>query len=168
MILEHQTAVLNQLQAASFQFQRFLWLRQTLDSNVRATDATSREHLTHAARPIVDLLFFKDEAPLGPDGIEGSVAFQRAYIKRFPKSSDGRSLADFRLYERLFKYPCSTMVYSEAFDHLPKPLRQEVIRQMHEVLTSEPSPENHPQLSASTRKKIQRILKDTLEGWPKG
>jgi len=168
MVLEHQTAVLNRMQAASLQFQRFMWLRQTLDAKATAGDATSREHLEHAAKPIVDLLFYKNEAPLGPDGVEGSLAFQQAFTKRHPKCGDGRSLADFQLYSRLFKYPCSHMVYSEPFTHLPKPLREEVIRQMHEVLTTEPGPENQPQLSASARKKIQRILEDTLEGWPKG
>jgi len=168
MVLEHQCAVLNRLQAASYQFERFLWLRQTLDKKASVDDATSREHLEHAAKPIVDLLFFKDEADLGKDGVEGSLAFQRAFTKRFPRSSDDRSLADFQLYSRLFKYPCSYMVYSDAFTHLPKPLRAEVIRQMHEVLTSEPSEQNHPQIPTSSRKKIQRILEDTLDGWPMG
>lgn len=166
MVLEHQCLVQNRMQAAGNQFRRFLWLRQTIDPEASATDEASREHLEHAAGPIVDLLFFKDEAPLGGDGIEGDPAFQQAFTRRFPKCSDGRSLADFRLYQRLFKYPCSYMVYSEAFSHLPTALRNEVMRQMHEVLASEPTEDNHPQVSASARKRIQRILEDTLDGWP--
>lgn len=166
MVLEHQCRVLNQLQAASQQFQRFLWLRRTINPRASAADATSREHLEHAARPIVDLLFFKDEAPLGEDGIEGDPAFQRAYTRRFPRCSDGRSLADFQLYKRLFKYPCSPMVHSECFRHLPAPLRETIIRRMHRILTTLPAPDNQPQVPASARPKILHILEETLEGWP--
>ena len=59
------------------------------------------------------------------------------------------------------------MVYSEAFTHMPKPLRDTVMRQMKEVLTSEPAEDNQPQVSASARKKILSILEETVEGWPK-
>ncbi len=167
MVLEHQCQTLNRMRASTLQFERYLWLRQTLDSTASADDASSREHLEHAAKPIVDLLFFKDEAPLGEDGIEGNADFQNAFSARYPTCKDGRSLADFQLNTRLFKYPCSYMVYSEAFTHMPKPLRETVMRQMKDVLTSEPAADNQPQLSNSSRKRILAILEETLEGWPK-
>lgn len=167
MVLEHQCQVFNRINAASLQFKRFLWLRQTLDATASVEDASTREHLQHAAKPILDSLFFADEASLGKDGIEGNPDFQKTFTKRYPKCRDGRSLADFQLNTRLFKYPCSYMVYSEAFSHMPQPLKMEVMRQMKQVLTTKVGDHNQPQVSVSARVKILHILEDTLENWPK-
>lgn len=167
MVLEHQCQVLNQLQAASIEFQRYQWLRRSLDPKASASDPVSRDFIDHAATRIVSLLFFDHEADLGPDGIDGDPAFQAAFVQRFPKSKNGRSLADFQLNDRLFKYPCSYMVYSQAFQSLPDEIRDAVLKQMKTVLLSPPSAENHPQISSKSRQKILSILKDTLPAWPK-
>ncbi len=167
MVLEHQCQVLNQVQAASIGFRRYLWLRQSLNPEAKATDPVSREFIDHAATRIADLMFFAGEADLGPDGIEGDPAFQSAFSARFPKSRQGRSLADFQLNQRLFKHPCSYMIYSRAFQSMPDEIRSAVLKKMRLVLDSAPGPGNHPQLSSSTRAKILRILEDTLPGWPK-
>jgi hypothetical protein len=119
-----------------------------------------------AAR-IVKLLLFENEAELGEDGISGDTAFQDAFLRRFPITGDGRSLADFNLYDRLFKHHCSYMIYSAAFRAMPDRIRSAVIKRLHEVVSSGPSPGNHPEIKPSGRRRIASILGETLPGWPR-
>ncbi|MFZ9936487.1 MAG: hypothetical protein ACO3JG_05445 [Luteolibacter sp.] len=96
----------------------------------------------------------------------GDTAFQDAFSRRFPKTRDGRSLAEFQLFSHLFKHRCSYMVYSEAFRALPARIRESVIARLHHILTGNPSPGHHPGLGAASRKRIAAILGETLPGWP--
>ncbi len=41
-----------------------------------------------------------------------------------PAIPRGRSLRDFDLHTRIFKYPCSYLIYSEAFDAIPEPAKE--------------------------------------------
>jgi hypothetical protein len=102
---------------------------------------------------------------LGDNGIEGDPAFQEAFTRRFPKTKEGRSLADFQLNDRLFKHRCSYMIYSKTFDCLPPRVKSAVIARLHTVLESEPAPGNHPAIKASERRKISSILEQTLPAW---
>ena len=45
--------------------------------------------------------------------------FQKKFAERGPRDAKGRSLRDLNLKTRLFEYPVSYMIYSEAFDNLP-------------------------------------------------
>jgi hypothetical protein len=166
MVLEHQCHVQNQLTAASVNFNRLRWLSKSINPDYNASHASTRNHIETTAKKIVDLLLFKDEAPLGPDGIDGDLAFQKSFTQRFPKSKDGRSLADFRLHQRLFKYRCSYMVYSQSFKSLPAPIKTEVFKQLRDILTSKPDPQNFPDIHTSERRKILTILTETLPSWP--
>ena len=167
MVLEHQCHLQNLMTAAEMNYRRFLLLRRSLHPEVTARDPVVRQYLQQSAAKLVPWIFFEGEAELGPDGIEGDPKFQAALNKRFPKSHDGRSLADFQLYQRLFKYPCSYMVYSKTFRSLSPELKSTILSQMHQVLSTPPAPDNQPQISASARRKILSILEDTLPDWPK-
>lgn len=87
--------------------------------------------------------------------------------RRFPKDQNGRSLADFQLNKRLFKYRCSYMIYSKAFDSLPERVKSAVLSQLRRVLESDPDTGNHPSIKASERRKITEILAKTLPAWRK-
>lgn len=167
MVLEHQCHVHNLLTAAGMNHRRYQWLRRTLHPEADGTDPESQQHMHHAALQIIDALLFSGEAELGEDGISGDLAYQQAYAKRFPRARNGRSLADFQLQSRLFKYPCSTMVYSPAFANLPTELRQIVLSDLKQSLEADPSPANYPHIPASTRVKIVEILEETVAEWPK-
>jgi hypothetical protein len=166
MVLEHQCQIHNMIAAASLNYRRMCWLQKSINPEADPDQGMAGSHADETAARIVKLLLFENEAPLGDNGIEGDSAFQDAFLRRHPKTKDDRSLADFHLYNRLFKHRCSYMVYSEAFRSLPARIRQAVIRGLHGVLTSEPSPENHPHLKSSERHKIASILAETLPGWP--
>ena len=60
--------------------------------------------------------------------VPGSLALLplSARLERGPRDSKGRSLRDFDLHERLFRYPLSYMIYSESFDAMPSRLKKTV------------------------------------------
>ena len=167
MVLEHQCQVHNTMAAAAVNYRRMRWLQQSLDPAADPDAGSAGRYADEAAARIVKLLLFDNEAELGEDGIAGNPAYQDAFVRRFPKTKDGRSLADFNLYDRLFKHRCSYMIYSAAFRALPERIRSAALGQLHEILTSEPTPGNHPDIKASSRRRIASILSETLPGWPR-
>ena len=166
MVLEHQCLVHNALAAASLNYRRMCWLQKSINPEGDPDQGSASRYADEAAARIVKLLLFENEAELGENGIEGNPAFQDAFLRRYPKTKDGHSLADFHLYKRLFKHRCSYMVYSAAFRSLPERIRQAVTRELLGVLNSQPSPGNHPDLKSSERRRIASILGETLPDWP--
>ena len=68
---------------------------------------------------MVGYMLFVDEAPMnGP--IKGVSTFTKTFPARGPADKQGRSLRDFDLQKRLFKYPLSYMIYTKAFDSMPQ------------------------------------------------
>ena len=76
---------------------------------------------------LVDYLLFVDEAPLKRP-VRGTSGFAERFAAAGPRDAQGRSLRDFDLQRRLFKYPCSYMIYSEAFDALPATAKDGCLR----------------------------------------
>ncbi len=167
MVLEHQCLVQNQLNSAAMNYRRIHWLQKSFDPAGDPDAGAAGRHADESARKIVDLLLFENEADLGESGIEGDPAFQEAFTQRFPHTQSGRSLADFQLNDRIFKYRCSYMVYSKTFECLPERVKSAIIRQLHHVCESDPAPGNHPKIKSSERRKIAGILAETLPAWSK-
>ena len=71
-----------------------------------------------SCEPLVEYLLFAGEAPLAHE-VSGSCDFATNFTKRGPRDSNGRSLREFDLKTRLFRYPCSYLVYSSAITELP-------------------------------------------------
>ena len=70
------------------------------------------------------------------------------------------------LQTRLFKYPCSYLIYSDAFDALPQSVRTRVLRRLWDVLNQTAPSDKYPHLSATDRQAIREILRDTKKGLP--
>ena len=164
MVLEHQCQVHNVIASASLQYRRLTWLRTALDPNANPDEGQAAQVAEQAATKIVHALLFSREADLG-DGVEGDLAFQAAFTRRFPKTKDGKSLADFHLQSRLFKNRCSYMIYSQVFASAPAPIQAAVIRQLRAILTETAQPDHFPHLKSSERKRILAILQETLPAW---
>jgi hypothetical protein len=81
----------------------------------------------------VDYLTFTEEAPLH-EPVRGVSTFTRTFADRGPKDRQGRSLREFDLKTRLFRYRLSYMIYSDLFDTLPPSLRTRVYARLREVL----------------------------------
>ena len=89
------------------------------------------------AKELAEYFTFADEAPL-PRGMAGSSRFAERFAAAGPRDAAGRSLRELSLDGRLLKYPCSYMVYSEAFDALPDRARSHVYAHIRAMLPSRP------------------------------
>jgi len=162
LVIEHQCRMHNLLNAATLHYQRARFLCQVLDPNAAPGSGSAGIVADSMADKIVDCMLFKNEADPG-EGIEGGEEFQKSFVAQFPKTKDGHSLADFKLYGRIFKHRCSFMIYSEAFRNLPGEVKSKVLEKMRAAL-SESNP-SYDWLKASERSKIDGILAETLPGW---
>jgi hypothetical protein len=114
---------------------------------------------------LVSYMLFAQEAPL-KEPVEGVSTFTSTFPKQGPRDRHNRSLRDFDLQKRLFKYPLSYMIYSAAFDALPDDVRDHIYRRLYEILSSRrPSPE-YAYLSRDDRRNIIEILRDTKTTLP--
>ena len=107
-------------------------------------------------KELADALLFAGEAPLKGE-IAGTSGFTEVFAARGPRDSKGRSLRDVSLKGRLMRYPCSYMIYTEAFDALPPDAKSAVYRRMWQLLSSGP---------ATDRNAIVQILRETKPGLP--
>ena len=90
------------------------------------------------------------------DPISGDPKFVEQFASRAVRDSQGRSLRDFDLTRRLFRYPLSYVIYSAAFDALPADARSMFYVRLNEVLTGADTSESFRHLSAADRSVIWR------------
>jgi len=127
------------------------------------TDGSTR--VTEAARDLVDYMLFVDEAPLAAP-VKGGSGFSEAFAAKGPRDAQGRSLREFDLRRRLFKYPCSYMIYTPAFDALPAAAKNAVYSRLWEVLSGRETNARYRTLTPQDRQAIVAILRDTKRDLP--
>lgn len=121
--------------------------------------------LEDTAAEVVDYLLFVDEAPL-PPGIASTSGFAAAYSALGPFDGRGRSLHQLDLGGRLLRYPCSPLVYADAFDALPARALDAVYRRMWTVLSGAAADSRYARLSRADRTAVVEILRDTKPDLP--
>lgn len=169
MVLEHQTEMHNRITAANYQTQyahRDADIINQLDGvpHGRLTESTSRR-VDSAAEQLIEYLLFCDEAPLeGP--MKGCCSFAEEFSQRGPRDKKGRSLRDFDLTKRLFKYPCSYLIYSPAFDGLPTTVKERIYHRLWDILNGKAKEREYQHLTVADRQAIKEILIDTKPGLP--
>jgi hypothetical protein len=67
----------------------------------------------------------------------------------------------------MFKYPCSYLIYSSAFNELPKPLKEKIYARLLEVLSGKDKSPDYKDLTLETRRATLEILADTKPDLPK-
>ena len=164
MVLEHQTQLHNSLTRADF-FVRQLQHEADGVAKTEESDQEWQAQLQLIAKDVVERMLFCGEAPLTSE-VKGSVVFAQQFAERGPRDSQGRSLRDFDLKTRMFKYPLSYLVYSPTFDSLQSPLRAEILRQLHGVLTGENRSNEYSHLDDASRADILAILRETKADLP--
>jgi hypothetical protein len=115
---------------------------------------------------LADYLLFAGEAPLAVT-VTPRAGFAASLASRTPKDRLGRSLGDFDLTTRLMRYPCSYMIYSDAFDALPALLKGAVYARIAAILARPPDDPRYRHLSPDTRRAILEILRDTRNDFPR-
>ena len=64
------------------------------------------------------------------------------------------------------KYPCSFLVYTDSFDGLPPPVKEEVYRRLHQILTESVVEPEYERFTTEDRLAILDILRDTKSDLP--
>ncbi|MDB6030246.1 MAG: hypothetical protein JWM16_584, partial [Verrucomicrobiales bacterium] len=90
----------------------------------------------------------------------------KEFAAKGPKDKKGRSLRDLQLQTRLFKFPCSYLIYSEAFDALPAQLKENIYQRLWNILNGKDSDPEFQKIPAETRRAILEILVDTKKNLP--
>ena len=157
MVLNHQTRMTNLLTRLGWQ------ARIALHDGAKGGALPA--HVRDTAYELVDYMLFVDEAPL-PSPVRGASSFTKDFSLNGPRDSKGRSLRDLELTRRLLKYPCSYMIYTDAFDALPDPARALVYERMWEILSGKVTSADYSKLSAADRHAIVEILRETKRGLP--
>jgi hypothetical protein len=98
--------------------------------------------------------------------VKGGSGFAEAFTAKGPRDAQGRSLRDLDLRRRLFKYPCSYMIYTPAFDGLPAAAREAVYSRLWEVLSGREKQPRYKVLSLQDRQAIVSILRETKRDLP--
>jgi hypothetical protein len=130
-----------------------------------ASTSVSDPGVRGLANELADYLLFLSEQPPSVPLI-ARPGFAERLAPQAPKDALGRSLAQLDLTTRLLRYPCSYMVYSEAFDGLPPPVKQAVYARMIEVLSSADTRVSDARVSAADRRAVLEILRATKPDFP--
>jgi len=160
MTLEHQTRVTN------------LMIRTAWDARVAiykgkgTLDSEGSERIDGDVEAMVRYMLFADETRIY-EPIQGVSSFTKTFRERGPRDRQGRSLRDFDLQTRIFKYPLSYMIYSETFDAMPDVVRERVYRRLYDVLTNKDQSKTVARLSEGDRRAILEIVLETKPGSPR-
>ncbi len=164
MVMEHQTQMHNAITAANFEtrqaLQQTFQMNELLDREPELISESAQRRISVSADRIVAHLLMCDEFPL-QSPVAGTSGFAEEFSARGPRDSQGRSLRDFELNQRLFKYPCSYLIYSPAFEALPEQVRRLTISRMLNVLEGRNAAPEFAHLTPDLRKSILEILRET-------
>ena len=167
MVLEHQTEMHNRITRAGFETRLALYQQEEFDRLLgrksRGLSESTASRIRSCCEPLLEYLLFGKEARL-TEKVRGTSKFAEEFAARGPKDRRGRSLREFDLQRRLFRYPCSYLIYSRAFDGLPAQAKEYVGRRLLEVLDGKDRSPEFAHLGAADRKAIREILGETRPG----
>jgi hypothetical protein len=128
------------------------------------SDSTKRR-INNAVDEVLKYLLFVDEVKLTAP-IVGTSKFAAEFAAQGSKDKQGRSLRDFDLQTRMFRYPCSYLIYSEAFDALPQPALDLLYRKLWLGLTGQSQEKAYAGIPLADRKAVLEILRSTKQNLP--
>jgi hypothetical protein len=144
MILAHQTHLHNLIT-------RVKWETRLALHQQGASADEIRQRISNAVEILLRAMLFTGECRLEAP-VRGTSSFAVEFAALGPKDAAGRSLRDLDLNHRLFRYPCSYLIYSEAFDALPEPALGYFYRRLWEVLNAKNTNQNNNDVFESLTK----------------
>lgn len=145
MVLDHQTHLHNLL--------------------ARVTYEEKFQRKPNSEEQLLRYMLFAEAAPL-PGLVEGTAGYSAWFEKQGPRDSQGRSLRQFDLNTRLFRYRCSYLIYSAAFEELPAAVKNRLYHRLWEVLTGQDTSPVFAAIPRNERRAILEILRDTKRDLP--
>jgi hypothetical protein len=149
LVLEHQAHATNLITRAGWEYRI-----------AKPSGAGLPPRVDEAVDDLVDYFLFVDEAPL-PSPVRGSSGFAEKFTALGPRDGQGRSLRDFELNTRLFRYRLSYMIDSPGFHGLPEPVKTAVWARIGAVLSGKDQRPKYSHLPPAERRAIAEILRAT-------
>ena len=169
MMLEHQVLVHNRIVKANFDTRQALdydaMMNRTLGNAEGMRLESTTRRITNTGDRLIKALLMVDEARLTAP-IIGTSGYAEQFSATALRDLQGRSLRDLDLTTRLFKYPCSYLIYSNAFDGLPVESRDYVWQKLFEILSGQDQSEEFAHLTPDDRQAILEILRSTKSNLP--
>jgi len=161
-VLLHQSTVQDRITEVNFDTRTALGKAGKDPSDGRGVilPPDSRKQIGEEMDALVDEMLLVGD-PGFKDRIGGNSGFDHWFQSRGPRDSHGRSLRELDLNTRLFKYPCSFLIYSDAFDSLPRYARDYVYGRLVKILTGKDSSPQYAGLSEADRQAVVEILTAT-------
>lgn len=161
LLHEHQVGFVNRAVEASYV------ARTYLHADGGTLTPAHRDKLDHLAHELTRYILFADEVPLPPSGVTGDPTFKAEFLRNRRPAANGAALKDFDLRKRIFKYRCSYMIYSAAFQGLPPEMKQRVYRNLWLALKGGAAGASEfSYLSDTEKQTIATILRETLPDLP--
>lgn len=164
MVLQHQTQMHNAITAANYETREALYqmhhMNKLLEREPEFLSESAERRISQAAERVVQHLLMCEEFAL-TDRITGTSPFAQEFAARGPRDSQGRSLRQLDLQSRLFRYPCSFLIYSAAFDQLPDQVRHRAVALLRDVLDGTNASPQYGHLTSDMRREITEILRST-------
>jgi hypothetical protein len=174
LVLAHQTQMHNLITLTNYKTRIALYSLMSRSTGGEGSADSPvpddvRLQFVRPAEQLLRYLLFANEAPLvGFDSgktLETS-PFAREFQARGVRDPKGRSLRDFDLQTRIFHYPCSYLIYSDAFDTLPEPAKGYVYHRLLEILSGQDQSPDFARIGAEDRRAVLEILLATKPGLP--
>lgn len=169
MVLEHQTQMHNLITRLNYETRLALnndkVMREALNEPERGMSESTHRRIGNAAESLVRHLMFIGETRWKTP-ISGTSGFTAEFAAGGRRDARGRSLRDLDLKQKLFRYPCSYLIYSPAFDALPQPALEEVYRRLRLALIGQSGDKDFAAVPEEDRKAVLEILRETKPGLP--
>ncbi len=163
LVIEHQVAMQNLITRVNYDTRTALEAGTTGDGLAAdgiSADGVAGGVVANIAEPLVRSMLFADAVELaGP--IEGTSGFAEQFEARGVRDGAGRSLRELDLTRRVFRYPLSYLIHSEAFDAMPDVTRTYVYSRIDEIFSEEDANGDFGHLSLEDRAAVREILTDT-------
>jgi hypothetical protein len=168
LVLQHQVRLHNRITKAHWGTLLALSdekiINESLGRGETYRSDSTKSRIRSVCEPLVEALLFVNEPPL-PSPVRGSSTFTRDFAAAGIRDRHGRSLRQFDLRTRLFRYPCSFLIHSEAFRALPGPARDYIYGRLQQVVDGTLVAKPYDTLTIADRKAIGEILRETVPGF---
>ncbi len=159
LVLEHQSRMQNLITRANYE------TRLALDPGVAEGEkrtlnpegGADSPRIIAAGEALLEYMLFINQAPLKGQ-VKGTSSFVADFEKQGIRDSHGRSLREFELTTRLFRYPCSYMIYAAAFEGLPAVMKNYLWKRLDQILAGKDGRPAYASMDANDRRAVREIL----------
>lgn len=161
MVIEHQSQMHNLITRAAFEARMAehhdQLINQALGRPATYRSESTQRRIASVSQNLLKYMLMSGEYRLTTP-VSGTSRFAEKFATSGPRDAQGRSLRELDLQTRLFKYPCSYLIYSPSFDQMPEAVKDQVYAGLWKVLAGEDTSEDYQHLRDQDRQAIREIL----------